>query len=213
MKNRTAHLRAEKPRRGTGPTKARHGVTLREENVGRKSCPNTRTETRQRGNEAPATQRPLRDKPSHGAPAAENRDTRFTRSTAPKTRGGARRAFCDRRRGTLWAKSISGKKTETQIQATRAAAHEEKPSERKIAAKDSALAVAARLLRREASGAATLAQYHLNSNWAGPLCMGENQSRKLLRENSSAGRERIKSALGQIRNQKSPRKMESPDVK
>jgi hypothetical protein len=175
--------------------------------IGQRTC------GRRNRDEAPATQRPLRDNPSHGAPAAENRDTRNARFTAPKTRGGARRAVCDQRHGTLWPKSISGKKTETQIQATRAAAHEEKSNEREIAAKDLALAVAARLLRREASGAATLAQYHPNSNWAGPLCVRENQSRKLLRENSSAIRERIKSALGQIRNQKSQRKMESPDLK
>jgi hypothetical protein len=52
------------------------------------------------------------------------------------------------------------------------------------------LAVAARLLREKASGAATLAQYQPNSNWAGPLRMRENQSRTLLRENCSAGREK-----------------------
>jgi hypothetical protein len=105
------------------------------------------------------------------------------------------------------------RKTRNANPSNSAATHEEKSNEREIAAKDLALAVAARLLRREASGAATLAQYHPNSNWAGPLCVRENQSRKPLRENSSAIRERIKSALGQIRNQKSQRKMESPDLK
>jgi hypothetical protein len=44
-----------------------------------------------------ATQRTLRDEPSFGAPAAEKQVTRFARSTAPTTRGGARRVFSDRR--------------------------------------------------------------------------------------------------------------------
>jgi hypothetical protein len=106
--------------------------------------PNTRPEAgRDEENQTkkPATQRALRDESSFGAPAAENRDARSARSTAPMTRGGARRVFSDRRRRTLWAKPTSGKRTETQIQATRAAAHEEKTRERRKAARASAAAL------------------------------------------------------------------------
>jgi hypothetical protein len=106
--------------------------------------PNTRPEAgRDEENQTkkPATQRALRDESSFGAPAVENRDARSTRSTAPTTRGGARRVFSDRWRRTLWAKPTSGKRTETQIQATRAAAHEEKTRERRKAARASAAAL------------------------------------------------------------------------
>jgi hypothetical protein len=43
------------------------------------------------------TQRTHGDEPSFGAPAAERQVSRFARSTAPTTRGGARRVFSDRR--------------------------------------------------------------------------------------------------------------------
>jgi hypothetical protein len=108
-----------------------------------RGSPNTKPEAgrdEETQTKKPATQRTLRDGPSFGAPAAEKQVTRFARSTAPTTRGGARRVFSDRRRRTRCAKSISGKKTETQIQATRVAAHKEKTSGRRKAAKASAAA-------------------------------------------------------------------------
>jgi hypothetical protein len=59
----------------------------------------------------------------------------------------------------------------------------------------------------------TLAQYQQNRNWAGPLRKSENQPRTLLRENCSAGRDKNQARTGQIRNQKSTRKMEFSDSK